>query len=238
MHRPTYASLIEQLYIDHIVVAAPDLTQAKAEFAEWTGTELADGGPHPGAGTCNALASFKAAGSIAPGAYLEVITPDRTQSIAGTNGERFAALTEPTLLHWAVRSSNLPGVVELAKEAGFVPGPIRDMARLTPDGTHLQWQLMGMASGSSRGETSAGQGLGGLAPFFIDWQDSPHPADSAPVVGGLTTLSLPDLPGLAALLADVQGIALGAADSGMSVEFSSARGNRGWWEAAPVGFRF
>jgi len=225
-----------QLYIDHIVVAAPDLAQAKAEFAQWTGTELADGGPHPGAGTCNALASFRTEGSLASGAYLEVIAPDRAQALAGTNGERFTRLAQPTLLHWAVRSSNLQAMAETAKAAGFVPGPIRDMARVTPDGEHLRWQLMGLLGVAS--DANNGHRLGGLAPFFIDWQGSPHPADSAPVVGGLNRLSLPNVSGLGALIANVQGGEPGAADSGMSVEFSSSKGDRGWHEIAPRGFGF
>lgn len=208
--------------IDHIVLAAPDLDAAKAEFAQWTGTEPVDGGPHVGGGTRNALISFGA------GAYLEIIAPDPEQKLAGNNGERFAALAEPRLLHWAVRSSDLPSVVELAKQSGFVPGRIRDMARDTPDGGRLQWQLMGVG----------GHTLGGLVPFFIDWQGSPHPADSAPLVGALTTLSLPNVPGLDGLLADIAGVELGAPGSGMLVEFASSAGPRSWWEVAPEGFGF
>jgi len=75
-------------------------------------------------------------------------------------------------------------------------------------------------------------------PFFIDWQASPHPADSAPAVGGLTSLSVPKVPGLDALLANVRGVQLGAPDSGMIVEFRSMRGDRGWQATAPEGFRF
>lgn len=220
--------MTNELYIDHIVVAAPDLAKAKAEFASWTGAELADGGPHPGAGTCNALGSFGG------GAYLELIAPDPAQAVAGaitgTNGERFAALEKPVLLHWAVRTNNLSAVADFAGQAGFVAGPIRDMARVTPDGERLQWQLMGL---SGRGHT-----LGGLVPFFIDWQGSPHPADSAPVVGALTTLSLPAVPGLDVLLANMHGVELGAADSGMIVEFDSPKGRRGWSETSPTGFGF
>lgn len=210
--------------IDHIVVAAPDLHRAKTEFAEWTGTSLADGGPHLGGGTCNALGSFGA------GVYLEVIAPDRTQNMAGTNGERFATLEEPVLLHWAVRTDNLEAAAEQVQNAGFEPRPIRDMTRITPDGVRLQWQLMGVSGD--------GHSLGGLVPFFIDWQDSPHPADSAPLVGPLTGLSLPGEAGLKTLLAEVQGVEFGASDGGMRVDFAASTGTRGWRESAPEGFRF
>ena len=208
--------------IDHIVLAAPDLERATTEFAAWTGTRPINGGPHPGGGTRNALVSF------GEGAYLEIIAPDPAQTLAGTNGERFARLEKPALLHWAVRTSDLQAVADRAQRAGFVPGPIRDMARDTPGGVRLQWQLMGIG----------GHRLGGLVPFFIDWHGCPHPADSAPLVGALTTMSLPAVSGLDQLLAQVAGVELGAEDSGMIVEFESSAGARGWRQSAPSGFGF
>ncbi len=208
--------------IDHVVLAVPELEAAMVEFAEWTGTRPVDGGPHPGGGTRNALVSF------GDGAYLEIIAPDPEQELAGTNGERFAALGEPTLLHWAVRTSNLQDVANAARQAGFAPRPIRDMARETPAGGRLEWQLMGIG----------GHQLGGLVPFFIDWQRSPHPADSAPLVGALTTLSVPDRAGLGRLLAEVEDVELGASDTSMTVEFGSKAGLRCWQELAPKGFGF
>ena len=83
---------------DHIVIAAPDLAQAKLEFEELTGVPPADGGPHIGLGTRNALVSFGA------DCYLEIIAPDPEQTLVGTFGARLAQLDALTLLHWAVRT--------------------------------------------------------------------------------------------------------------------------------------
>ena len=117
-----------ELQLDHIVVAAPDLELAKAEFARTTGVAPIDGGPHPGRGTCNALVSFGAS------SYLEIIAPDPQQTLAGTNGAKFAELREPELLHWAVRTTDLEAVSLKAKQAGLTPGAIYPMSRNTPQG--------------------------------------------------------------------------------------------------------
>ena len=44
--------------LDHLVIAAPDLADAKTAFADATGCMPVDGGAHNGLGTRNALVSF------------------------------------------------------------------------------------------------------------------------------------------------------------------------------------
>lgn len=213
--------------LDHIVVAAPDLELAKTEFANATGVVPADGGPHPGRGTRNALVAFES--PVGVGSYLEIIAPDPEQTLAGTNGEKFANLPAPELLHWAVRTNDLDSVAEVAKQFGLAPGAVYPMSRATPQGERLNWRLMGVA----------GHSYGGLLPFYIDWLDCPHPALSAPVVGSLdeVRVSLPSTQVLG-FIESVEGVNSQGAAAELRVGFSSAKGRVEYLSAAPAGFGF
>lgn len=212
--------------LDHVVVAAPDLAMAKREFEELTGVVPADGGQHVGLGTRNALVSFGA------DCYLEIVAPDPEQTLAETFGARLAQLDTLTLLHWAIRTQNLTEVAARAAELGLAPGPARRTARATPDGTRLEWDLMGVG----------GHQLGGLMPFYIDWLDCDHPAASAPKVGRLEVFRVTFPTGHQALElldpapADVSVVA--ADKSGLMLRFDSPHGSITWTEAAPLGFAF
>jgi len=185
----------------------------------------ADGGPHPGGGTRNALVSF------GEGAYLEIIAPDTQQELAGTNGERFARLPRTQLLHWAVRSDNLAALSARLSAGGLTPGAVRDMARVAPGGEELKWQLMGVS----------GRELGGLMPFFIDWQNTPHPSGTAPVVGRLTSvqLGLPASAQHSGFLGEVlAGLVAAKAEPGLAVVFESPAGTQTYEASQPRGFGF
>ncbi len=210
--------------LDHVVVAAPDLGAAKEQFERDTGTRPVDGGRHAGLGTCNALVSF---GS---GQYLEIIAPDPDRQSHDNLAAVLARLEAPGLLHWAVRVDDLAEVGARARACGFEPGEVRRMSRALPDGEVLVWALMGLG----------GHDGGGLVPFFIDWLDCPHPADSAPRVGALTQFALA-LPGGHpghGLLAGCAGVDLSEGSPSMSVRYDSPRGEHGWDAARPAGLRF
>lgn len=212
--------------LDHVVLAAPDLARAKDEFEELTGVVPADGGPHIGLGTRNALVSLGA------NCYLEIIAPDPEQTLAGTFGERLAQLSTLTLLHWAIRTQDLSEVAARAAEIGFAPGPTRRTARAAPDGTRLEWELLGVG----------GHQLGGLVPFYIDWLDCDHPANSAPTVGSLDVfaVTLPTGHGALDLLdpAPAGVVVVSGAEPGLVLRFESPRGNTAFAEDNPLGFRF
>lgn len=209
--------------LDHIVVAAPDLSAAKAAFERDTGMLPVDGGAHVGLGTRNALASFGG------GQYLEIIAPDPEQDTRGNFGGALAELQEPQLLHWAVRVEGLANTAQQAQRCGFEPGEIRRTSRALPNGEVLVWELMGLG----------GHADGGLLPFFIDWLECPHPADSVPRVGALTRfeLALPAGHGGHELLTGCECVDLQEGVPSLSVRFDSARGERGWDANRLAGFR-
>ena len=209
-------------HIDHIVLAAPDLDRACAEFETATGVRPTLGGAHPGRGTHNALVAFDAT------TYLEIIAPDPVQPSVGM-AAAMTLLERPTLLHWAVRCSGLANVADRLKTNGWTPTEIRRMTRTPPDGARLEWELFGLRDHPH----------GGVVPFFIDWLKCPHPAAASPRVGQVSRLSL-TLPDPERLLALVQefgiDVAVNAGDSRIALTFASPRGEIGYSDAAPTGF--
>jgi catechol 2,3-dioxygenase-like lactoylglutathione lyase family enzyme len=197
--------------LDHIVLAAPDLAAAKARFEADTGVLPIDGGAHPGRGTRNALISFGET------QYLEILAPDPDQDTAGTFAEHLAELAEPTLFHWAIRVTNLDAARARAEAAGFAPGATLPTQRSLPSGELLAWELMGIG----------GHDLGGLVPFYIDWQETPHPATTSPVVGALTTfeVTVPADSGVLTLLdPPPEHVQLATGSRSMRVSFDSPKG--------------
>ena len=160
--------------VDHIVYAVPDLDIAVPDLEERLGVRPAYGGAHPGAGSHNALLG------LGDEAYLEIIAPDPNQPDPPGRPRPFGLddLTAPRLVGWAAKATDLAARVALARLGGFDPGPDRTMRRVRPDGVELVWTL-----------TSAGPALDGLVPFLIDWEETPHPAATAPGGCRLTALS-------------------------------------------------
>ncbi len=211
------------MQLDHIIIAAPNLEQAKADFFEKTGVEPVDGGPHTNGGTCNALVAFSR------GVYLELICPDPNQKIEGTQAERIAELPEPVVLHWAVQETGLSSVAEKAKGSGLAPGPVVPMERVTPAGDTLAWELCMMG----------GHDLGGVMPFFIDWLDSTHPSKTSPEVGALTefVVSAPADSALAGFLDPVPDYSqLTEGGPAISFKFESPNGVVSFSQSNPRGF--
>ena len=153
--------------LDHLVYAGPDLADAVTRVAELTGVTPAPGGSHPGLGTANHLADLGA------GMYLEVIGPDPAQpdpDVPRPFG--IDDLTEPALVAWAVRTTDLDATIAQARAHGFDPGDALEMSRATAGGETLHWRLTPPSA------------PGTLRPFLIDWGTTPHP----------TTRGLPSLP--------------------------------------------
>jgi catechol 2,3-dioxygenase-like lactoylglutathione lyase family enzyme len=149
--------------IDHVLLGVPDLDVAVRDFEIDTGVRPMIGGEHPDFGTCNALVR------LCDGAYFEIIGPGPEASAENLGGV-FARLESRSLAGFALASGDLEAVAERVRQNGFeAQGPIPG-SRTTPDGDHLEWQMLMIG----------GHEFGGFVPFLIDWGDTPHPAATAP----------------------------------------------------------
>ena len=146
--------------LDHLMYAVPDLDAGMREIFELTGVAPVLGGSHPGIGTRNALLSFGG------DQYLEIIAPDPQQELTGTTGEILANNPNSGIRAWAVAADDLLVVREAAEAVNVASREVIDMARTTPEGVRLAWQLLFLNDARW--------------PFFIDWQESPHPSVNAP----------------------------------------------------------
>jgi len=160
--------------IDHLMWGASSLASGVSEAHRLLGAAPAAGGVHPGRGTQNALLS------LGESVYLEVIAPDPAQNLEGTLGARLTTLRAPGLITWAAAAPDLEAVAASAAAMSLrVRGPV-DMRREAPDGTLLAWRLLFLS----------GHAFGNLVPFFIDWQNTPHPAHTNPSGGRFIALEI------------------------------------------------
>ncbi|WP_312160547.1 VOC family protein [Phenylobacterium sp.] len=160
--------------LDHLVWAAPDLDGAIRDIEARTGAKAAPGGAHPGNGTCNAVLGLGAR------SYLEVLAPDPAQAPQPGPAAALSALPAPTLHTFAVATDRLDRVAAKLEQGGLPHAGIIPMSRRLPSGRLVRWRLL----------IPAGHAYGPLVPFFIDWGDSPHPAENAGEACRLTSLTL------------------------------------------------
>ena len=164
--------------LDHIMFAVSDLDAGIEQIKNLTGVSAEFGGSHAGAGTRNALLSF------GNEQYLEIIAPDPVQNVTGTGvtgngvtGTEFTGAMAAELLSlpcgyirtWAVATKDFTPVVLVLERFGYGHHMI-EMSRTRPDGVQLAWQILFV--------THQPHGL--AMPFFINWQESEHPAQLAP----------------------------------------------------------
>ncbi len=211
-------------HVDHFVLAAPDLQRACDEFEATTGVRPAFGGAHAGRGTHNALVAFD------NGSYLEIIAPDPAQPATSMSAP-MARLPKPTLMHWAVRCSGTAALAHRLRDLGWVPTEVQRMSRTPPNAAKLEWELFGLRD----------HRYGGLAPFFIDWFECPHPAESSPSVGALLTvgLSLAEPTPLRMMMSELgigDAVKVTEGDAELAIAFDSQRGAVGYSGRAPAGF--
>jgi hypothetical protein len=151
--------------LDHLVYAAPDVSATINDIGALFGVRPEIGGKHPGWGTMNALLS------IGPRMYLEILGPDpdrpNPKQALPFNLDR---LVHPRLVSWVARVENLRAVVECAKSEGIDLGEIQEKSRQRPDGVILKWSMTDLTKDRE----------GGIVPYFINWGDSPHPAETSP----------------------------------------------------------
>ena len=157
--------------IDHLVYAAPDLQQGVDTIEALLGVRAAPGGSHPQWGTANALLS------LGEGVYLEIIGPDPDQpEYAGERVFAIDEIAEPRLTTWAAKGTQLDELASLELADSERIGQAFAGSRQRPDGETINWTLT-----DPRVRIADG-----LVPFFIDWQDTPHPSLNTPTGARLT----------------------------------------------------
>lgn len=150
--------------IDHLVYATPDLDSTIEKLNRLLGIRATQGGQHPGRGTRNALIA------LGPASYLEIMGPDPEQpKPAVPRAFKIDTLRESKLAGWGAKTSDLARLVREAAEHGVTLGAPTSGSRRLPDGGLLSWQF-------NDPRVVLGDGI---VPFFIDWGNSPHPANVA-----------------------------------------------------------
>lgn len=151
--------------VDHLVYAVPHLDSAIASLEKRLGIRPAAGGRHEGRGTRNALIG------LGDRVYLEILGPD-PEALAPDRPRWFGVdrLVAPRLAGWAAAGKDLEALVESAGRDGVELGAVSEGSRRQADGVLLSWLLTEPAP--PPGDR--------ILPFFIDWGDSPHPAEAAP----------------------------------------------------------
>lgn len=147
--------------VDHLVYAAYDLEDAVGDLERRLGVRATYGGLHPGGGTHNAVIG------LGPGRFLEIFCKDTAQpepALPRLFG--LDRLTEPKLVAWFAKGTNLKALRNRAASYGVPLGSVEDYGRIRPDGVRLSWQFT-----SPRAILADG-----LVPPFIDWGTSPHPS--------------------------------------------------------------
>ena len=150
--------------LDHLVYATPNLANTVAALHAQLGVAPSAGGQHPTLGTRNALLA------LGPRVYLEIVGPDPDQPTPATpRWFGIDSLSAPRLVAWCAAAPDVARLHARAGAAGVPLGEVRQGGRVRPDGVALNWHVTTPPDTIERG----------VVPFFIDWLDSPHPADTA-----------------------------------------------------------
>jgi hypothetical protein len=152
---------VPEIWLDHAILAVPELEEAGAEFERRFGLSSVPGGSHPAWGTGNRIIPLGTT-------YLELMAVVDEAAAAGSwFGSHVAAtLAEgERLLGWVVATDDIEAIGErLALE-------VSSGSRARPDGSTLTWRLAGLERAMSSN----------ALPFFIEW-DGPaqaHPGAAA-----------------------------------------------------------
>lgn len=174
--------------VDHLVWCVPELNAGISAFEDLTGVRAAIGGSHPGIGTHNALVS------LGPRTYLEIIAPDPAQQqYRRPRVFRLDDIDRPTLVTWAAASARVAELAGTAFGDGQHLGDSRTLSRMRPDGVLLHWTMTDPYVEID----------GGIVPFLINWGDTPHPGEGAPLGVSIRELRAwhPDSEGVSGKLA-------------------------------------
>jgi len=193
--------------IDHLMWACSDLETGITEIERLSGVKAEYSGSHTGLGTRNALMS------LGDDCYLEILAPDPEQSLTDNFGGRLANLNESGLLSWAVSYRGLARLKNELTAKEITTGSIRRTTRVSAKGEPLTWELLFIKN------------LPG-APFFIDWLDCVHPAQTSPKGCVLRGLKVPtsDRSSYNKVFGDIDGLELAEGDANPTATVQTPRG--------------
>ena len=213
--------------LDHIVLAALDLEEARTAFENMTGIRPAIVGPHRGLGIKSARVGLD------NNTYIEIIAPD-PNSEGPIGAALLTELQEGALVpyHYAVRASGIAKMRDdylLMKERTMQPDHIT-MVEAGPDETIRKWDMLFIY----------GHRLGGCIPIYVDWLECDHPSAFIPEVGELKNFVVRAPAGdkLQELLKTIDGITLQSGDALLEFSFSSPKGTIKFSADHPKGYMF
>jgi Glyoxalase-like domain len=150
--------------LDHIVFVWADLAQGCRWFEERTGIAPGFGGVHASGQTQNALVR------VGERCYLEILAPVGPESLDDDEWTRHARnAPHGRVLTYCMRSAKpLAELGRIAERRGWGNAHVQSNGRTRPDGVQLRWRWLAPDAVPFHF----------AFPFFIDWLDSPHPADS------------------------------------------------------------
>jgi Glyoxalase-like domain len=216
---------LEDGVIDHIVLAAPNLEEAMEQFEQMTGIAAKIFGAINGIGIRCARISFNDC------TYLEIIAPDPKQP--GPIGQliKSKGITDMTPFAYSIRSSRVEALNDEVGKFKYVPDHIT-MFGGSKDGSPRKWEMLHLY----------GHSLGGICPYFVNWDNTDHPCATLPVVGKLKkfTIRAPSDDPIHQLLAHVgvRDIHIEVGTPKMSFQFSSPEGTIKFATSKAVGFKF
>lgn len=198
---------MDAMRVDHVVYAAEgDGAKATAErLAQLIGVTPVDGGVHPRFGTRNVILP------LAEDRYLEVVEVlEHPAADKAPFGQVVRARSEAGggWLGWVV------SVDDIHEQEARLGREAVDGSRYRPDGVELRWKQIGI-----KGLQADPQ-----LPFFIEWQDGPHPSEGG--VGSVRLKSL-EIAGDPDRVRDWVGVAPDYTPTDVAFNFVSPRGTPG-----------
>ena len=102
--------------------------------------------------------------------YLEILAPVGPARPVDDDWTRIArGMDEPRIFTYCLRSARpLSELAPIFEARGWRNAVVASNGRTTPEGVRLHWQWLAPAAAP----------FGFAFPFFIDWLDSPHPAET------------------------------------------------------------
>lgn len=143
--------------IDHIIIAAKDLSAAKAHFLDTYGLGGYEGGKHQGGwGTENWLIPLGAG-------YIEIAAVWDPEAAQSCDWGRYIAGAEMGDKPWKLMTFCVQTADDAADISKRLDHMLGHMVRVRPDGSELTWRVAAMSRFGDPGR--------GAQPFFITWDN-------------------------------------------------------------------